>query len=162
MPPVEFLDPSTIDCTRILHSRDEIYALLPQRHEFMLLDGIVHIDLEAGILAAFRDVKCDEWWCKAHLPGQPIFPGVLMLEAAAHLASFGRSLTYTDEADTFMGFGGVDNTKFRGAVVPPSRLIFVGKRIEARPRRFVFSVQGFVDKTMVFESRITGMPLRRT
>ncbi|MCK4625241.1 MAG: beta-hydroxyacyl-ACP dehydratase, partial [Phycisphaerae bacterium] len=55
------------------------------------------------------------------------------------------------------GFGGVDDVKFRGQVVPGDRIIMLGKMVEMRKRRCIGAVQGFVNGQMVFEGTITGM-----
>lgn len=160
MPPPNILDLSAVDPSRVLYSREQIYERLPQKFEFAQLDGIYHLDKKAGTVAGFRDVRPDEWWCRGHMPDNPIFPGVLMMESAAQIAAFAQLHVMPVEG-AFMGFGGMDNAKFRGSVIPPSRIDFVGKMIEARSRRFVCDVQAYCNDTMVFEGRITGMPLRQ-
>lgn len=60
-----------------------------------------------------------------------------------------------------MGFGAIDNAKFRGAVIPPARIILAGKLVEARARRFICDVQAYCLADMVFEGRITGMPIKQ-
>lgn len=159
MPRPPIIDPESLDCSKILYTREQIYKVLPQRHEFSQLDGIIQYDPNGGTAAGFRDVKPDEWWCRGHMPGQPLFPGVLMVETGAHLAAFVQHLLMPIEG-TFLGFGGIDDAKFRGAVVPPCRIILLGKIVEARPRRFIYDIQSFVEGTMVFEGQISGMPLK--
>ena len=129
----------------------------PHRYEFALLDGIVHWDLEKGIFAGFHDVRADAWWVRGHVPGRPLFPGVLMIEVAAQLASY---LTHRILGRTgFVGFVGVDNVKFRGTISPPARYVVVGRSKSIKRRRTVCETQGFVGNTMVFEGEITGMPV---
>lgn len=159
MPPPAVLDLVNLDPANLVHTRDEIYARLPQDHEFRQLDGILHLDLEAGTIAAFRDVRADEWWCRGHLPGRPIFPGILMMESAAQLSAFLRTALSPDDVG-FMGFGGVDAAKFRLAITPPAQIILTGRVIEQRSRRFVVDTQAYVGGTLAFEGRITGMPVR--
>ena len=158
MPPPVILDPATVDCSRVVYSREQIYERLPQRHEFAQLDAIVHLDRENDVAVGYRDVRPSEWWCRGHLPGMPVFPGVLMIESAAHMAAFYRSVLIP--GDGFMGFGAVDSARFRDAVQPPARVILVGRLVEIRHRRFVYDVQSFVGGVMVFEVRITGMPVQ--
>ena len=155
MPPPPIVDPSTLDLTRIVATREEIYAILPHRFEFMQLDAICHVD--PTLLTAYREVRPDEWWCKGHIPGRPVLPGVLMIESAAHVAAYCYHRTFGQES--FMGFSAVDKFKFRGAVTPPCRLVLVCRPVEVRTRRTICEVQGFVGKTMVFEGVITGMPI---
>lgn len=90
-----------------------------------------------------------------HVPGRPLFPGVLMIETAAQLCSY---LTHTlHTGDPFVGLTGVDNVKYRGTVEPPCRFVVVGKLLKASSRRTRTAMQGFVDGAMVFEAVITGM-----
>lgn len=160
MPPPAILDLASVDTSRLLYTREQIYAVLPQRFEFSQLDGIYYLDKSDGAIAGFRDVRADEWWCRGHMPGAPIFPGVLMMESAAQIAAFAQHFVLPMEG-TIMGFGGVDGAKFRGSVIPPARIDFVGKMVEARSRRFICDIQAYCKGIMVFEGRITGMPLRQ-
>jgi 3-hydroxyacyl-[acyl-carrier-protein] dehydratase len=157
MPPPAILDPATLDFSRPVADRAQIQAVNPHRHEFALLDAIVHFDPKQGLFAGYHDVREDAWWARAHIPGRPLFPGVLMIEVAAQLASY---LTYAIlERRGFLGFVAVDKVKFRGAVSPPARFVVVGRPKQVKPRRTICETQGFVDGAMVFEGEITGMPV---
>jgi len=158
MPPPLLFPLDSIDLTRVVMTREEIYARLPHRHEFMLLDGILHLDIPGKKMVAFREVREDEWWVKAHIPGRPLMPGVLMIETAAQMASVYHSLAL--DQHKFVAFGGVDQVKFREAVVPPCRLMILGKALEVRPRRTVSLFQGLVDDRLVIEGQITGLPIK--
>jgi len=152
-----FLDLSTVDPTHVLADRDAIYARLPHRYEFMQLDAILKIDVEAGLAVGLRQVRTDEFWVRGHIPGQPIMPGILMLETAAQMASYlSQEVQPTAK---FLAFGGLEDVRFRSAVFPPATMYIVEKIVEIRPRRTVCDAQGFVDGKLVFEARIIGMPL---
>jgi len=157
MPPPVILDPSTLDLSRLIADRAEIMRVNPHRHEFALLDGIVHCDVEKGVFAGYHDVREDAFWVRGHIPGRPLFPGVLMIEVAAQLASYLTQRILGTEG--FVGFAGVDKVKFRGTIKPPSRFVIVGRGKQVKRRRTVCETQGFVDNTMVFEGEITGMPV---
>jgi len=155
MPPQPFTDLSKLDTSKIQHTREQIYSVNPHRYEFMQLDGIYFIDLDTEISAGYRDVRDDEFWVRGHIPGRPIFPGVLMIETAAHLVSYYACMKSHNKG--FLGFAGVDGVKFRGSVTPGHRIIMLGKMLELRPRRCIGATQAFVDGQMVYEGTITGM-----
>ncbi|MCK4275262.1 MAG: beta-hydroxyacyl-ACP dehydratase [Phycisphaerae bacterium] len=155
MPPEPLFDLASIDTNRVQVDREDIYKINPQRFEFQQLGGIFFVDTKGHRIAGYRDVRDDEFWVRGHIPGRPIFPGVLMIESAAQLVSYYVMSQFPDKG--FMGFGAVDNVKFRGTVTPGERIILIGRMVEIRQRRCVGATQGFVDGRMVFEGVITGM-----
>jgi 3-hydroxyacyl-[acyl-carrier-protein] dehydratase len=157
MPPPVILPPAELDLAQIIADRDEIMRFNPQRHEFQLLDAVFYQDIERGIIAGFHDIRDDAFWVRGHIPGRPIFPGVLMIESAAQLCSYMYSRVVGPSG--FLGFAGVDGVKFRGAVTPPSRFVIIGQAKSIKVRRMICYMQGFVGDEMVFEAEITGMPI---
>ena len=156
MPPVPILDVSKIDQSKVLLTRDQIYQVNPHRHEFQVLDGIFLIDTQAGVIAGYKDAGKDDFWVRCHIPGRPLMPGVLMIEAAAQMV--GYYVMSRPGFEGFLGFGGVDKVKFRGQVVPGDRLIIAALLKEMRgKRRNVAETQGFVNGQMVFEAVVTGI-----
>jgi len=143
-----------LDLNHIVADHDKIYSILPHRYEFERLTAIVHMDDMS--VAGYHDVGHDEFWVKGHIPGRPLFPGVMMIETAAQLVSY-HALVHTSGRSGFLGFAGVDGVKFRDSVLPGQRLVMLAKMVEFRPRRCTADTQGFVDGKMVFEGRITGM-----
>ncbi len=158
MPPPLLLDiePTTLD--RVLMAREEIYKVLPHGYEFMLLDGLLYIDEQTSAAIAYHDVRDDGFWVRGHLPGRPLFPGILMIEAAAHLASLIAS-RLPKFSGMFLGLAGVGNAKFRETVLPGTRLYFMVSPIEIKARRIIWATQGVVDGRLVFEAEIRGMPV---
>jgi 3-hydroxyacyl-[acyl-carrier-protein] dehydratase len=157
MPPQLLIDESTYDVTRVVMPIEEVRKYNAQRHEMEQLSGVLRFDSEAGEIVCFKDIRPDEFWVRGHIPGRPLMPGVIMIEAAAQMCSLYFGLV--SPSDKFIGFGGVDDVKFRGQVVPSDKLVLLGKLLELRPRRAVFNTQGVVDGKMVFQARITGMPI---
>jgi len=155
VPPLIF-DISQLDLNSVQYDAAAVERVNPHRGHMRQIDGIIHMPPEMDRAVAFKDVKADEFWVAGHIPGRPLFPGVLMIEAAAQLASF-VFLSRTPEVK-FLGFAGVDDVKFRGQVVPGDKLILLGKEIEYRRRRIICAGQGLVNGTTVFEVTITGMP----
>jgi len=157
MPPKPIVDLRNLDLSCVVAGPEEIRKRNAQRYEMEHLNGICHLDLEAGVIVGFKDVTDDEFWVRGHIPGRPLLPGVIMCEAAAQLCSY-----YYKEAvpgDRFLGFGGLEGVKFRAAVVPGQQLILAAKALDLRPRRATFDCQGFVDGRMVYEGTIIGMPM---
>jgi 3-hydroxyacyl-[acyl-carrier-protein] dehydratase len=156
MPPEPILDPAQIDVSRVLADREEVRKANPQRFEMEQLDAIVHLDPDNHVIVGYRDVKADEFWVRGHMPGYPLFPGVLMCEAAAQLVSFYAVRTGRVSGD-FMAFGGLENVRFRGVVRPGDRLLLVGKGLRLHRRQTIFNVQGFVNGTLVFHGDVIGV-----
>lgn len=136
-------------------TREQIYELLPQRYEFMLLGGVCMVDKGQRRLVAFADVGAGDWWVRGHIPGRPLLPGALMMEMAGQTSGIAAKLM-TDSRG-FMGFGGLDKCKFREAVAPPARIHILCEGTDFRPRRVVSRTQGLVDGRLVFEATVTGL-----
>src|SRR4051812_6406103 len=158
MPPVALVDPTTIDTSRVLVDREGIRRGNSQRYEMEQLTAIVAIDPERHLIIGFKDVEPDEFWVRGHMPDYPLMPGVLVCEAAAQLSSY-YCYHIKLNADEFIGFGGLEDVRFRGMVRPGDRLVLVSKAIRIHRRQTIFETQGFVDCNMVYHGRIIGVPL---
>src|SRR6185312_11940065 len=93
-----------------------------------------------------------------HMPDYPLMPGVIMCEAAAQLCSYYCHAIQLHEGG-FIGFGGLEDVRFRGQVRPGDRLVLVCKAMRVHRRQTQFETQGFVDNNMVYHGRIIGVPL---
>jgi len=160
MPPELHIDPSQLDLGRVVAGRPEIERVNPQRFEMEQLSAIVYMDPSQHLIVGYKDVGADEFWVRGHMPDYPLMPGVLMCEAAAQLCSYYIMANGLMQGD-FLGFGGMENVRFRGPVRPGDRLVLVSKGIKMHRRQCIFSVQGFVGSTMVFHADIIGVPLVR-
>jgi 3-hydroxyacyl-[acyl-carrier-protein] dehydratase len=161
MPPAALIDPSTIDFSRPLVDREGIRLYNPQRYEMEQLTAIVSIDVENHLIVGFKDVRADEFWVRGHMPDYPLMPGVLICEAAAQLSSYySKHVNLIDNG--FIGFGGMEDVRFRGQVRIGDRLIIVAKATRVHRRQTIFDTQGFVGSNMVFQGRIIGVPIQTT
>lgn len=158
MPPVAMVDPASIDTSHVLHDLETIRQRNPQRFEMEQLTAIVHIDRDEHLIVGYKDVRDDEFWVRGHMPNYPLMPGVLMCEAAAQLCSFYCHQIQLNK-DAFMGFGGMEDVRFRGQVKPGDRLVILAKAVRIHHRQTIFETQGFVDGNMVFHGKIIGVPL---
>lgn len=158
MPPVALVDPASIDTSRILFDTEKIREGNPQRFEMEQLTAIVHFDPEQHLIVGYKDVGYDEFWVRGHMPGFPLMPGVLICEAAAQLCSYFCHLISLAD-DGFLGFGGLEDVRFRGPVVPGDRLIMISKAARLNRRQSVFDTQGFVGTNLVFHGKVIGVTL---
>lgn len=161
MPPPLLIDPSTIPMLSLLADKESVRKANPQRFEMEHLDGILLLDPIKQIIVGFKDVREDEFWVRGHMPGYPLLPGVLMCESAAQLSSYYCVATNQTNGD-FVGFGGMEEVRFRQPVRVGQRLNLVGKALKLTRRQVVFNVQGFVDSTLVFHGNIIGIALMKT
>ncbi|MFV1958664.1 MAG: 3-hydroxyacyl-ACP dehydratase FabZ family protein [Planctomycetota bacterium] len=159
MAPRSLLPLDSFDPSATVAALDEIRKANPQRFEMEQLSRICHVDVEAGEVAGVLEIPAEPFWARGHIPGRPLMPGVLMIEAAAQLCSYLVRQIYDPAVygERFFGFGGLDDVKFRGMVLPEQDLVLLGRQAELRPRRAVFDTQGLVDGKMTFQARITGM-----
>jgi 3-hydroxyacyl-[acyl-carrier-protein] dehydratase len=158
MPPPLLFDLSQMDLSaEPIFDNEAIGRVNPQRFEMQQLDGVLWYDKEKRLILAYKDVTENEFWVRGHIPGRPLMPGVIMVEAAAQLSSFFVKLIY--ELEGFIGFAGIEATKFRSVVEPGQRLLLLGHIVKFKRRKYTCSVQGVVDGTMVFETLISGLTI---
>jgi 3-hydroxyacyl-[acyl-carrier-protein] dehydratase len=160
MPPELILDPEKLDLGRVLADRAALRKVNPQRFDMEQLDAIVSMDTEQQTIVGYKDVRDDEFWVRGHMPDFPLLPGVLMCEAAAQLVGYYVTVAGLKVGD-YVGFGGMENVRFRGMVRPGDRLVLVGKGVRVHRRQTIFNVQGFVGKAMVFHADIIGIQLTK-
>ncbi len=158
MPPPLVVDLCEVDLARVAFDLEAIQRKIPQRFEMAHLDRIHLLDTERGLCVGSKDVRPDEFWARGHIPGRPIYPGVLLLEALGQVCSFYLKTALPDDGQ-FFGFAGIKGAKFRGTVVPGDRLVLLSKVRNIRPRRAVFDCQGVVGDRLVVEAVITGLPV---
>ena len=158
MPPVVLVDPLTIDTSRVLCDQEGIRQGNPQRFEMEQLTAIVAIDPERQLIVGYKDVDPSEFWVRGHVPGYPLMPGVLICEAAAQLSSYYCHVINLVK-NGFLGFGGMEDVRFRGQVRIGDRLVLVCKALRLHRRHTIFDCQGFVGTNMVFHGKIIGVPI---
>ncbi len=160
MPPPLLFDLSQIDLTtEPVFDKEAICKVNPQRFEMQQLDGILWYNKEKYQILGYKDVTDKEFWVRGHIPGRPLMPGVIMIEAAAQLTSFFVKEIYKEPG--FIGFAGIEGAKFRSMIEPGHRLYLLGHitkyKRRTRTTHVETKVQGVVDSTMVFEAIVAGM-----
>lgn len=153
------LDLTTLDYSNPIAGIDEIRAVNPHRYEFEMLTGVVHIDPASNVIVGFKDMAEDDFWVRGHMPGYPLFPGVLMCEAAAQLCGYYYVSQKIGDPGVLLGLGGIDETRFVRTVRPGERLVMLGTGVKIHRRMTKFRVVGTVDGEKVFETLVTGVPI---
>jgi len=156
MPAPLLFDLSQVDLRRQpIFDKEAIERVNPQRFEMQQLDGVLWYDKKKFLILGYKDVTEKDFWVRGHIPGRPIMPGVIMVEAAAQLLSFFVKQIY--EVGEFIGFASIDSAKFRAVVEPGQRLHLLGHITKFKRRKYTASVQGVVDDAMVFETVVSGL-----
>jgi 3-hydroxyacyl-[acyl-carrier-protein] dehydratase len=131
----------------------EIAEILPHRYPFLLIDRIVHLDLEKNAIIGQKNVTINEHFFVGHFPQVPIMPGVLILEAMAqtggvlvHQKGYGKKIAVLLN---------VGKAKFRKPVIPGDVLFLHihGKHIS--PKGGKIEGKGFVKDKLVVEAELS-------
>jgi 3-hydroxyacyl-[acyl-carrier-protein] dehydratase len=102
---------------------NKIFSLLPHRYPFILVDRVLDYE-KFDFLTAIKNVTVNEPFFTGHFPGNPIMPGVLIIEALAQASAILSSLSrVTKEGyEVLYFFAGIDNAKFKNIVTPGDQL----------------------------------------
>jgi len=153
------VDLAGIDLSHVVADVEAIRKYNPQRYEMEQLTAIVLEDRDQNICVGYKDVTDREFWARGHMPGMPLMPGVMMLEATAQMCSYFVQKYDLLEAK-MVGFGGLEEVHFRGPVVPGDRLVLICKLTKIRPRRMIVcDFQGVVGEDVVVDGKLKGIPL---
>lgn len=96
-----------------------ILGTLPHRYPFLLVDRILEVT-ETGAVG-IKQVSFNDWWFQGHFPGQPVMPGVLIVEAMAQVGAVAL-LNRPEHRGKIAFFAGIDGARFRRQVVPGDTL----------------------------------------
>ncbi len=153
------IDLTAFDFSKPMIGIEEIRAVNPQRFEFEMLTGIVHIDPAKQLIIGFKDLAPTDFWARGHMPGFPLFPGVLMCEAAAQLSGFYYLTQKIGDPGSLLGLAGIDEARFVRTVRAGERLVLVGTGVKVHRRLTKFRVVGSVGGEKTFEATVAGVPL---
>ncbi len=129
----------------------EILNLLPHRYPFIMLDRVLEFEPDK-MITGLKNVSMGEPCFQGHFPGEPVMPGVLILEGLAQAGAVLAYLSTEDIAGKLVYFAGMDKVRFRKVVRPGDQLIYKVELI--RKKRKIIKVQcyAYVDDVLVTEA----------
>lgn len=101
-------------------NKEEIKEIIPQRDPFLMIDEVEEY-VPGESCTAYKNVSEDEYYFKGHFPGNPIMPGVLIVESLAQTGAV-AILSMEENKGRNALFGGIDKIRFKKQVVPGDRL----------------------------------------
>ncbi|MCV0396508.1 MAG: 3-hydroxyacyl-ACP dehydratase FabZ [Rhizobiaceae bacterium] len=145
-------EPETLEALDIL----EIMRLLPHRYPFLLVDRIVEMKGDESAIG-IKNVTVNEPHFTGHFPGQPVMPGVLIVEAMAQTAGAICLKKAGGDMPSIVYFMTIDNAKFRRPVVPGDVLEIHVRKLKQRGNIWRFACEGRVGPAKVAEAEISAM-----
>lgn len=139
----------------------EIQKILPHRYPFALIDRVISY-VPGKSLHAIKNITMNEPVFMGHFPGNPIFPGVLLLEAMAQATGLLGFKMMENEvgSDEIYLFAGIDNARFKRQVVPGDRVDFHVEFVKEKRGIWKFTGRAEVDGKLACVAEI--MCARRT
>lgn len=135
----------------------DLLKCLPHRYPFLLVDKVVEAKFNESIIA-IKNVTANEPQFMGHFPGQPIMPGVLIIEAMAQAG--GLIITGNPDFDAenkLVYFMSIDKAKFRKLVVPGDTLVLDIKVIQNRGPVWKLDAKALVNDEVVAEAELKAM-----
>jgi len=133
----------------------DIQNLLPHRYPFLMVDRIVEIEPEKRAVG-IKNVTINEEFFQGHFPGNPIMPGVLIVEALAQVAGILAFQSGASEGRSVY-FLSIEKAKFRRPFVPGDQLRLEVSVLQFRGNVWKFAGNAFIEDKIAAEAEFTAM-----
>ena len=133
----------------------DIRRYLPHRYPFLLVDRVLEVESGKSIVA-YKNLTINEPFFDGHFPDNPVFPGVLLLEAmaqAAGILGFYSQGKTTDDGSTYY-FAGADNLRFKRSCIPGDQVMLRAAVVSQRRGIWKFDVSSDVDGELAARATI--------
>jgi 3-hydroxyacyl-[acyl-carrier-protein] dehydratase len=130
----------------------DIRAILPHRYPFLMVDAFVR--QEGDSFECLKNVSYNEPFFQGHFPGEPVMPGVMIIEALAQAAAVGLAVKEGSGAGSIGYLAAVDNAKFKRKVVPGDQLRLVGEIVTFRRRLCRVEARALVGDEVAAEAQL--------
>ncbi|MDD9893076.1 MAG: 3-hydroxyacyl-ACP dehydratase FabZ [Gammaproteobacteria bacterium] len=132
----------------------DLLSLIPHRYPFILIDKVVDIE-ENKRIVALKNVTINEPFFQGHFPGDPVMPGVLILESMAQAACVLAVSSRNDAPDKFRYyFTAIDGARFKKPVRPGDQLVHKVSVTKCRRNLWSFKGESYVDDVLVTKAEL--------
>jgi len=136
----------------------EILDILPHRYPFLMVDRILDLDLDKRTVVGLKNVTVNEPYFSGHFPGNPIMPGVLIIEAMAQVGGVMALLATPDYRPGMPGtqvfFMGIDKTRFRRPVRPGDSLTIKIETLRGGGKVWKLAGKAYVGQELAAEAEL--------
>ncbi|GMR24851.1 MAG: bifunctional UDP-3-O-[3-hydroxymyristoyl] N-acetylglucosamine deacetylase/3-hydroxyacyl-ACP dehydratase [Ignavibacteria bacterium] len=128
-----------------------IERILPHRYPFLLVDKIIELDFDNRVVGV-KSITANEPFFPGHFPGNPIMPGVLIIEAMAQTGGVLILNSVSDPNEKLVYFMQINNAKFRKPVVPGDQLYMELELVNKKSKFVTMKGKAYVDNVLVAEA----------
>lgn len=134
----------------------ELMEYVPHRHPFLLIDRILEVEPNKRVVAV-KNITGSEYYFPGHFPGQPVFPGVLMVEAMAQAGAFLAVYSNPEKKGGVTYFAGIDSARFKRIVVPGDTLRIEIDVLKIKGKFYKIQGRAFVGSDLACEAELLAV-----